>query len=55
MCLKDVSSIALPEYLASFLSNILWQIPVVTVAMHAHLWILSTLLRTLKPRVTLTA
>lgn len=37
MCLKDVGRIAFPKYLASFLDNVLREIPAVTVPVHAHL------------------
>jgi hypothetical protein len=37
VCLEDVGGIAFPEYLTSFLGDIVWQVPTVTISMHAHL------------------
>lgn len=37
MCLEYVGRITFPENLASFLDNVLREIPAVTISMHAHL------------------
>lgn len=40
MCLEDIGGMAFPEHLASFLCNIVREVPAVTITVHAHLWIL---------------
>lgn len=55
MCLEDVGRVAFPEYLASFLDDILREIPAVAVSVHAHLWTASALVPTFTTRATLTA
>ena len=41
MGLEGVGRVALPEYLASFFDNILWQVPAGTVPVHTHLRFIS--------------
>lgn len=55
MCLEDVGRIAFPEYLASFLDDILREIPAVAVSVHTHLWTASALVPTCITRAALTA
>lgn len=37
MCLESIGRIAFPEYLASFLNDILGEIPAVAISVHTHL------------------
>lgn len=55
MCLEDVGRIAFPEYLASFLDDILREIPAVAVSVHTHLWTQLVLISTCTARAILTA
>lgn len=55
MCLENIGRIAFPEYLASFLDNILRQVPAVTVPVHTHLWTPLALLYVCSSTATLTA
>lgn len=37
MCLESIGRVAFPEYLASFLDDILREIPAVAISVHTHL------------------
>lgn len=55
MCLESISRIAFPEYLASFLDDILREVPAVAISVHTHLETRSALIPTCTTRSILTA
>lgn len=55
MCLEDVGRIAFPEYLASFLDDILREVPAVAISVHTHLRTASAVVPTCTTRAKLTA
>lgn len=55
MCLKSIGRIAFPEYLASFLDDILREVPAVAISVHTHLETQSALIPTCNTRKILTA
>lgn len=55
MRLEDVGRIAFPEYLASFLDDVLREVPAITIPVHTHLWTQLALVPNCSPRAILTA